>query len=520
MNGRGETPMSVVSFFKNIMDNADKKEKIIFSLLITYLFICFCVPVEEVDFFWHFSTGEWILNNGKLPDVDPFSKLYSNAPDIRDTLILKGYWLSQIIYALLWQWMGAFGIVFLRASLLCGIFYLIYKTARKDGSFLMAIIAFIPILVDMRMQIFLGERPQQFTFLFFCLLYYLLNKNDDHFNHKKYLPIIFLMTLWANVHPGVVVGILLLGLYAISLTFYWYKKKIDRDNYLKNIFCITLCIAASMINPNSWRIFHILFEPFFKMSSGMKYYLSFHLDGMSVYQLFVKQGVWQFYGFIFVFLFGLITLGFKAKKIQPFHLLLLLALFCLAINRGRYMVFLTMLGLPLVLPYWKSEWDRVESVMTSKILVPLVLTSLLLVGGWVVILQGSAFVRGPLQEDKYPKAAVEFIKNSGLSGNIFNPYGWGGYLIAFLPGHEIFLDGRGLGANQGGHVIESAFVVQAVSYGPGGKPMWKSILEQRDIKIFIAEISENWSKINKEMLNDPGWELVFQDQISYVFLRR
>ena len=42
----------------------------------------------------------------------------------------------------------------------------------------------------------------------------------------------------------------------------------------------------------------------------------------------------------------------------------------------------------------------------------------------------------------YPDKAVSFLKTLPLSENLFNNYGWGGYLIWKLPERKVFIDGR------------------------------------------------------------------------------
>jgi hypothetical protein len=37
---------------------------------------------------------------------------------------------------------------------------------------------------------------------------------------------------------------------------------------------------------------------------------------------------------------------------------------------------------------------------------------------------------------------VDHIKTSNLQGNLFNQYGWGGFLLWALPDHKVFIDGR------------------------------------------------------------------------------
>jgi hypothetical protein len=70
------------------------------AMIVVLFEICAFVlatPVEEYDFFWHLASGRWIWENGGLPTQDPFSYTQGE-PDMRDTFILRGYWLAQLIY--------------------------------------------------------------------------------------------------------------------------------------------------------------------------------------------------------------------------------------------------------------------------------------------------------------------------------------------------------------------------------------------------------------------------------------
>src|SRR6187200_379796 len=42
-----------------------------------------------------------------------------------------------------------------------------------------------------------------------------------------------------------------------------------------------------------------------------------------------------------------------------------------------------------------------------------------------------------------PAGAVEYIRQTGLTGPMLNEYVFGGYLIWALPEHKVFIDGRG-----------------------------------------------------------------------------
>jgi hypothetical protein len=47
-----------------------------------------------------------------------------------------------------------------------------------------------------------------------------------------------------------------------------------------------------------------------------------------------------------------------------------------------------------------------------------------------------------LKNSLYPIEIVDHIRTNNLQGNLFNQYGWGGFLLWSLPDHKVFIDGR------------------------------------------------------------------------------
>src|SRR3989344_7637210 len=47
-----------------------------------------------------------------------------------------------------------------------------------------------------------------------------------------------------------------------------------------------------------------------------------------------------------------------------------------------------------------------------------------------------------LKKDGYPVEAANFLREKGLTNNVLNDYGWGGYLDWQNPDVKVFIDGR------------------------------------------------------------------------------
>ena len=92
-----------------------------------------------------------------------------------------------------------------------------------------------------------------------------------------------------------------------------------------------------------------------------------------------------------------------------------------------------------------------------------------------------------IDENRYPVKAADFIITSNFSGNMYNHYNWGGYLIWRLaPDRKVFIDGRFLDEKI---YLQSMSVNIAFSKEDEALPQWKSILESYGVNYIITPIS-------------------------------
>ena len=148
------------------------------ALLFTLVFGLFSVEIKDPDFWWHLKTGEYIYQSGALPVTDPFAytslqKDPLNPESKRIGFILTQYWLAQVVFYRIYDFFGLEGIIFLRASLLTLLIFLIFRGIRREGFGIYSSVIFL-VPVVMIFRTFTGERPQLFSFLFAFLLIFLL----------------------------------------------------------------------------------------------------------------------------------------------------------------------------------------------------------------------------------------------------------------------------------------------------------------------------------------------------------
>jgi len=231
-----------------------------FLLFISFINTYLSVKLWDYDFWWHIATGRYIVEHKALPDTDPFSFVNNleenkNPHPLREQLILKQYWLAQVVFYKVYDTFGDRGIIFLRSFILFSIIFLIFWWFnRQKVSFYITYPFLFCIFIET--MIFSGERPVLFTILFSVIVFIIL----DDFRQRKgrlVFSLIPLMFIWANLHGGYILGIVIILAYIIAEAVHFIFK---RDIFDKKVF-LTLCIlglsalAVSAIIPNGFSAF-------------------------------------------------------------------------------------------------------------------------------------------------------------------------------------------------------------------------------------------------------------------------
>lgn len=238
------------------------KKSLIIVLSVAVLamsFVCLVPKISDPDFFWHLKTGELIWQHRSLPAEDPFAYTSQDHQDRRAHLILTGYWLSEVIFYLLYAGGGMSGIVVLRFILVGMLIYLMLK--RRRGDFLLHMGLLLMFLTSL-LKTFPIERPQVFSFLFFAVLLLLLDniRDDTSYSKGKWIYFVFplLMLTWANTHPGFVLGLIVIAVYIVMEGIKFLHPSlipIDTGAYKRLILLGVSGILISILNPNAYHVF-------------------------------------------------------------------------------------------------------------------------------------------------------------------------------------------------------------------------------------------------------------------------
>lgn len=524
---------------------------ILLVLTFTFVFGLFSGKIWDPDFWWHLKTGEYIYQTGSLPHTDPFA--YTSLPkdpvnpeSKRIKFILTSYWLAQLVFFLIYHYLGFQGIIFLRASILTLLIFLVYKGIRREGTGLfLSLLILIPGVVVFKH--FTGERPQLFSFLLSFLLIYLIEgfrkKSLDlpvsgprPLRISSLIPVPFLMLLWANLHGGFVLGILILAGYIISETVKYLTKRFGRPLPLKSLKALVVVgissILVSIVNPNGYNVFSVLEEfehgPYKNLivesKSTIKFIASQYLTQRPEIYLYVILLAVVLFLFLanlkrldladISILGGLTAISLSAARSIPFFV----PAATLMISRYGAMT-LKRLGAPGWLNNIKQASLKPLSYLkapATKIFVYSIVSIVL-----VLVMMNENLFKSGVRKERYPVAAAAFLQKNRLYGNMLNPYVWGGYLIwSLYPQYKVFIDGRGLIQEI---VFTEVRIFSTSNLTFQGLPEWKAMLNAYNVEFIITfsvdEFRGGLSPLIPALISDPEWHLIYMDDISLIFLR-
>jgi hypothetical protein len=501
---------------------------LIFVLSTFYFFATF--SLFDSDFWWHISTGRYIVTNGSLPDSDPFSytsvlEENKNLHPLRENFILKQYWLSQIIFYILYKYTGAAGIILLRASLLTAtLIFVLWRLKRWSVSLPISFIfAFILSCVMARS---IGERPVLFTILFTVVVFFIL----EDFKEKKDKRIFLLppvMLLWANLHGGFILGVVMIMVYMIGegIKIIINKSTYTRHEIILFYSATIMALGFSYINPTGWDAFLITFSAKYK---------PFTID-IQEYQspiFYFKNKFYPIdYAYVAIALIFPIILVLRNKKLDLTHIILLSGLIFMSLSGARFIVFYSTIAAMVL----GKETDTLLNGFLNSRISERFSSRLSFVLAFACLVSSIIFAVGIFKLDYFrfgiasgysvPKNAVDFIESNNLKGNILNDFGYGGYITWRLYPEKTFIDSRTLNLTvmaEYGWMMNAVKTLSDKELAPGKVPLWRRILEHYNINlIFIAPIDVYGQapKIIFELVESNSWVPIYCDPLSIIFIK-
>jgi hypothetical protein len=463
------------------------------------------VPADS-DTWWHLQSGRWIVENQDIPRTDPFSHTRFG-----EAWVDHG-WLAQIILYLVFDAGSYAGLALLVASLVTAAFSLIWLQVQDANRWLRA---FVLIIAATTSGVIWAARPQMFSFVMTAAASYLL------FRFKRgdqraiwWMPVLILV--WVNTHGGFAVGFILMFAYL----FGELGNQILRNDGMawremgRLALVMGICLLVIPLNPNGVQMWAY----------------PFRTVGIGVLQDFIQE--WRtpdfhqlhLHPFIWMLLAALTSLGLSGRR-ADFTDLTLTALFTyMSLLAGRNVALFALVAAPLIIRHADSALDGWSERMGWKerltvrvrpqgrlfTVLNWVLLGLLCLAALVKISQPiNSSVNEEAQAESLPVEAVSFLEREQPRGPIFNSYNWGGYLIWRLPDYPVFVDGRT-------DLYDDAFLREYLSI-IHARGEWEAALDSYGINLVLIETE---SMVGRLLVERPGWDRVYHDEMATVFVRK
>jgi len=512
--------------------------------LILGFFFTFKGPTDP-DLSWHLKTGQLILEKLSIPKIDWYSHTMSNFAWVDHE------WLSEILLYKGYQIFGFLGLAIAFSLIAISVFFfLIPRVAGKNTALEIKVLA--GSLAVITSTFFLGIRPQVFTLLGLTLVLLVLTKLKENQNSKTliFLPLIFL--LWVNMHGGFAIGIGVLVLYLIveglkirhltsniqhltsniqSKETQWVKKSetLTKKGWSRLSKFSIISVLVTLVNPYGPRIF-IELKRTFTDSYGpqiIQEWLSPNFKGLCGILLAIY----------FIILVEIMIL--RKGKIDLGQFTFFILFLILALQSVRHVPLFVIVTLPYLI---KSLGGKAQPQLDSKHLTgqgfflsifrtkSLLIMLVILVGFFGVKYRHLVLepVKAGLSEEKlaeqgdYPFQALNWLKENPQEGNVFNNYGWGGYLILHLPETKTFIDGRmahwrsasyqrfgsALDQRDKKHILKDYMEVTELN------PNWQEIFKKYNVKWILIKKE---SSLSQALELSPDWQEIYRDDLAIIY---
>jgi len=504
---------------KETLDNIAKCLLLISIFLLVFNLACF--TLRNDDFFHYLKTGQHILETKTIPHEDIFSHTAFGHPWINHG------WLSGVTFYSLHHLTGLKSLILFKAFIATLAFLILFQIARnkkanlypapghRGGVYLaLGVIALGAFVVYPRLRL----RPLIFSFLFLSLFYYILHS----FQYRK-RNLLFLLPLlmipWANLHAGFLAGFIILFIYSFAeSTKLGVKRYFNRDwgsilngKEIRLLLIITLLvILASLVNAYGYQ--------------ALSY--PFQLTGKKIFMERISE--WRpidfsriFYPYWIMFGLTILALGLSRKKIDFTDLALFLVASYLSLSLRRHIELFVVFISPILAKHLNIILKKRVALRPKIRLFPISSLIFILIIVWMGIRLPSQL---GIEERLFPDKAVDFIEENELSGNLFNPSGWGGYLIwRCYPECRVFIDGRCL--VYGERIYEEYGAIFRGEPRPSieerGKPAWENLLDRYRVNLALIDYSGKRSRPNlrDRLYKSQDWRLLYWDDKSMLYIR-
>lgn len=486
-------------------------ERLVTVVTFLLLFIMAARTPLDSDMWWHLRAGEEMLSTGHFLNEEIFSFTRAGAH------WTNVYWLADVTSAWLFRWGGYLALAGMTTVLVLVSMGLVY--IQSEGpAFLKAAALLLGGVVASTVW---TPRPHLYSLVLLALVGYLLFLYKRRGIDRLWaLPLAFV--LWANVHGGYPLGILLIGcVLAGEVANHVLNLPVENVLPWKKILRLAgwtaACGLAVLINPNGldlWR-------------------LPFQTVNMQVLQQFIPE--WASPDFhnllqqslLWLLLATVLMISFSGRSVDAGDAFALALFAYLALLARRNYGPFALVAVPILVRYgwaavqgWRARTPWLERLFRRAAAKPaasrgvqrlkmainlgLVAVLALVAVGKIYIVSHPALVGHYLAQGS-PIGAIGWINQNRPGARVFNEYNWGGYMQWAMPQAKIFVDGR---TDIFGDEIIGDWI-QTVQGAEG----WEEVITRYQVDLVMIEVERPLA----QKLEAAGWQRVYQDDMAVIY---
>lgn len=467
------------------------------------------VRVIDLDLFHEMALVREALALGYLPREDLFAYTSTVSPSVHHEWGTGGLlYLITVVLGL-----GSHGLSLLRLLLLGVVAWCCVGIARRRGASGVTLSVLAPLAIILFWPGLSPVRAHLFTFSFLAILLYLLEL--DRTGSRWWVVLWpFLFVAWLNLHGGFVVGMGMLGVYALERLVHSGRTR-GWSSALRNhahvIGAGLACLPLLLVNP-----YGIEYIPY--IWHALLLDRPYIMEWAAIWSPDFRSGPLP------LFLASLLILAYTVLREEGWTgvpgraMLLVAALF--AARSVRILPIYALMWIAYVAPalqatpagsllahVWarRARWIGAVSLLVA---LPL-LGQALQHQPWRLLLPTEA---GP-DEPHYPVGAVEYLDETGFQGNLMTPFRVGAFVSWHLyPDILVGLDSR----------YEVAYPPDFVEEGIriyGGRGDWRAFVERYPTDAILAPAGEPLDSllVAQGDVSVPVWQEVYRDDGFVIF---
>lgn len=499
--------------------------------IVTYLcaFVLGLKQLREPDIWWQLLSGEWMLEHGAVTRTDPFS--YT----MEGTSWVNVKWLYEVIIAFLEKGFGPHGVLLLQGLINVAIVYLLLRIVALFTKHLSERLSTFYSVVAVVLFLALSEfrmagRPEMVSHIMTVLYMFILWRTPK-LSWKGIVWLVPLQCLWANMHEGYPVGIVIIGIYAGgSLLSYLINKDKEQLQSTIRIGAIFLgAILAILLNPNTIQLWKQPFEIYRQLGANKYTTELFSFTEPRYWTLQAKVHVAMLV-LVVAFWIYRIVLSRKEKNGLQFtplfvgYLISIPVLGYLSLTANRNIPFSQIAlfpSVPVLLLFIADKAKLSEKSFYKNAVTKTTIISTAAAAIFYIAIVSNGYYKFTESPNRYgahistlhnPTNAADFIRQQNIQGPAFSDYFISSYLLWDLyPDFKSYIDLRDL------DIFPSKFFDEYFEMYNNPRKFYE--LDSTYKFNYVILSTSQLTGVQQQLYWNQGFNVVYIDPISIIFLR-